>query len=253
MIYLFKCLPLNRRIRGWDGQERLAPYRHEFYFQRWHFDAPMARQAEARAEARFPTSLQHASDDASLFQVELRRTFPLYHEGDNQQRLIPQRLIGWSPPATDLEVLRVYQGTPPRLKLNRELFLRCARLLLAGSPLLWIPDANTGTPLDAPAWWEALCWQWIRIERKCRAVRRSLASDGSWPDWSFYYCHSPSLERYWARSVSEMEDLFLRVLGWRRLPRRPAEFPPGQHFLFVSLLTLKLWWLHRACSDDSPE
>lgn len=246
--YLFKGLPLNRRIRSWDGSETLAPFDHEYYFTRWQFDTPLARQAAQRWEQLIPLAFRYSLEDSALFQIETLRTFPLCYEGDNEQRLVPQRLIGWSPPITDLEVLRVYMRTPSRWKLNRELFLRTARRLLADSPMLTVPDANTGARLNAPAWQEALSWQWLRISRKLRAWRTSFASDGSWPNWRFYYRHSSALERYWSQPAPEMEDLFIRVIGWRDLPRRPADFPVDQCFLFVAMLTLKLWWRHRACS-----
>lgn len=248
--YLFKGLPLNRRIRAWDGHETVGPFRHEFYFTRWQFDSPLARAAMQRWEERIPRPLQESDKDAALFQIESLRTFPLCYEGDNQQRLVPQRLLGWSPPVTDLEVLRVYMQTPSRWKLNGRLFRQTARHLLAGSPLLKVPDANTGASLDAPGWIEALSWQWLRLRRKACAWRKSLASDGSWPNWQFYYRHSPTLEAQWSHPAPEMEDLFLRVTGWKTLPRRPAEFPVEQCFLFVALLTLKLWWNHRACCGD---
>ena len=246
--YLFKGLPLNRRIRAWDGRESLAPYRHEFYFQHWHFDTPLARKVWDRWEARFPAPLRQRMDDEALHRIETLRTFPLYHEGDNQQRIVPQRLGAWSPPVTDLEMLRLYRRVPSRFKLNRDLFLRAARLLLAGSSLIKIPDANTGAPLTAPAWLEAASWQWLRLKRKMMRLRRSPASDGSWPDWSHYYRHSPALELHWRTAGTELHDRLLAITGWKALPARPADFPPDQCFLFVPLLTLKLWWQHRACS-----
>ena len=252
--YLFKGLPLNRRVRAWDGHETIGPFAHEFYFQHWHFESPLSRQAMQRWEDRFPPGLRTRSDDQSLFQIEVLRTFPLYHEADNQQRLVPQRLIAWSPPVSDLEVLQVYRMVPSRRKLNRALFLHTAKRLLTGSPLLRVPHANTGAPLDAPAWLESVSWQWLRIRRRLR-TRRSIVSDGSWPNWRFYYRHSPTLERYWAKPVPEIEDFFCRVLGWKDLPRRPADFPEERCFLFVALLTLKLWWQYCACfggSRNSP-
>ncbi len=249
--YLFKGLPLNRKTRWRDGHEEVAPFQHAFYHTRWHFDTALAREVFQRWEQRFPLSLQQGTDDGSLFHIETLRTFPLCYEGDNQQRLVPQRLMGWSPPVTDLEVLRVYQRTPSRWKLNRRLFVMTAQRLLAGSPLIQLPDANTGAPLDASLWHEALAWQWLRVRRKVRALRRRLASDGSWPDWKFYYRHSLALQQHWMQAAPEMHDLFLRVTGWRGLPRRPVDFPVDQCFLFVALLTLKLWWNHRACSVAS--
>ena len=243
--YLFKALPLNRHIQRWSGRETVAPFAHEFYFSRWTPDTPLTEQVLQRWEDRFPSALRERQDDAALFEIEARRTFPLCYEGDNQQRLVPQRLTGWCPPLVDLELLRVYQRIPPSLKLNRRIFLKTTRRLLAGSPAGQVPDANTGAGLNASPLGEMLSSNWLRLRRRLSDLQRSLASDGSWPDWHYYYRHSPTLERLWLRRHPEAEDFFLRVLGWSQLPARPADFPRDQVFLFVALLTQKLWWQQR--------
>jgi asparagine synthase (glutamine-hydrolysing) len=248
--YLFKALPLNRRIHWFSGRETVAPFADAFYFSRWIPDTPLATQVLQRWEDRFPAALRERQDDATLFEVEVRRTFPLSYEGDNQQRLVPQRMTGWCPPLVDLELLRVYRRIPPSMKLNRGLFLKAARRVLAGSPAGRVPDANTGARLSASPLEVALFSNWLRIRRRLRAVRRSLASDEAWPDWHYYYRHSPVLERLWMRPHPEAEEFFLRVLGWSQLPARPADFPSHQVFLFVAMLTQKLWWLQLPCFGD---
>lgn len=245
--YLFKALPLNRRVRWWDGREFLAPFQHEFYFTRWHFDTPWARLARERWESRVPAALRQRQDDEALYHIEVLRTFPLCYEGDNQQRLVPQRLLGWSPPVTDLEVLRVYRKTPSRVKLNRQLFLELARRLTAGSPMALVPDANTGASLDALPWKQGLSRRWLQVQRRIGNWRGSLASNGSWPNWKYYYQQSPALERLWSTREPTVDEFLCRALGWPRLPIRPADFPEKQRFLFVALLTLKLWWQYRPC------
>ncbi len=240
--YLFKALPLNRRIHWLSGRETLAPFADTFYFDRWMPDTPLAKQVLQRCEDRFPSALRERQDDATLFEIEVRRTFPLCYEGDNQQRLVPQRMTGWYPPLVDMELLRVYRRIPPRMKLNRRLFLKAASQVLDGSPSGLVPDANTGARLSASPIGTALSYSWLRLRRRLHGAGRSLASEESWPDWHYYYRHSPVLERLWMRPHAEAEEFFLRVLGWSQLPARPADFPGDQVFLFVALLTQKLWW-----------
>jgi asparagine synthase (glutamine-hydrolysing) len=249
--YLFKALPLNRRIHWLSGRETVAPFADAFYFDRWMPDTPLARQVLQRWEARFPAALRERQDDATLFEIEVRRTFPLCYEGDNQQRLVPQRMTGWCPPLVDVELLRVYRRIPPRMKLNRRLFLKAARRVLTDSPAGRVSDANTGARLSASPLEVALSCNWLRLRRRLRGVGRSLDSDGSWPDWYYYYRHSPVLERLWMRPHPEAEEFFLRVFGWSQLPQRPSDFPSDQVFLFVALLTQKLWWLQLPCFSDS--
>jgi hypothetical protein len=214
---------------------------------------PLAEQVLLRWEDRFPAALRECKDDAGLFEIEVRRTIPLCYEGDNQQRLVPQRMTGWYPPLVDIELLRVYRRIPSRMKLNRRLFLKAAQRVLAGSPVGRVPDSNTGARLGASPFEVALSFNWQRLRRRLRAFRRSLASGESWPDWHYYYRHSPALERLWIRPHPEAEDFFLRVLGWSQLPVRPADFPSDQVWLFVALLSQKLWWNQLSCFGDSSK
>jgi asparagine synthase (glutamine-hydrolysing) len=249
--YLFKALPLNRDTHWLSGRESVAPFANTFYFDRWMPKTPLAKQVLQRWEERFPAALRERQDDAALFEIEVRRTFPLCYEGDNQQRLVPQRMTGWFPPLADLELLWVYRRIPPRLKLNRRLFLKAVQRLLASSPVDRVPNANTAASLYASPLRETLSYNWLRLRRRLGALRRSMASDGSWPNWYYYYGNSPALEELWSRRHPESEDLSLRVLGWARLPERPADFPIEQVFLFVSLLTQKLWWHQLTCCAGS--
>jgi hypothetical protein len=185
-----------------------------------------------------------------LFEIEVRRTFPLCYEGDNQQRLVPQRMTGWYPPLVDMDLLRVYRRIPPHMKLNRQLFLKAAHQMFDGSPAGQVPDANTGVRLSASKLKVALSCNWLRLRRRVRGVGHSLASSGGWPDWHYYYRHSPVLERLWMRPHPEAENFFLRVLGWSQMPARPADFSSDQLWLFVALLSQKLWWNQLSCFDD---
>lgn len=241
--YLFKALPLNRRIHWLSGRETLAPFADQFYFDRWAPDTPLAKKVLQRWKDRFPSGLRECQDDATLFEIEVRRTFPLCYEGDNQQRLVPQRLTGWFPPLVDIELLRVYRQIPARLKLNRRIFLKMAQRLLSGSPAGQVIDANTGVGFYASPLKVALSYNWLRLRRYLHRVGGSLTSDGSWPNWYYYYRHSPIMEQLWRRPHPEAEKFFQHVLGWSQLPARPADFPGDQVFLFVALLTQKLWWL----------
>src|SRR5688572_3391700 len=116
--YLFKALPLNRRVHWLTRRETLAPFRHEFYFDHVAASTVLAGRARERWESRIPLELQKQNTAEAVFQVEARRTFPLCYEGDNQQRLVPQRVSGWCPPFVDRDLMDVYCRLPYRFKLN---------------------------------------------------------------------------------------------------------------------------------------
>ncbi len=241
--YLFKALPLNRRSHWLTRRKELAPFRHEFYFDHFPASTGLAQQARERWESRIPVELQNRHDTASLFQIEARRTFPVCYEGDNQQRLVPQRVAGWCPPFVDRDVIDVYCRIPYRYKLNRSLFRKA---VVALAPELGaIPDANTGASLRASPAWEWVRESQLRLQRKWRILCRPATSEESWPNWPHYVRHSRTLDALWKRPNPDAMDLFRRVLGPAGMPDDVEELKRHHPFLFVGLLSLKLWFDQR--------
>ena len=80
-----------------------------------------------------------------------------------------------------------------------------------------------------------------RVERKLRRLYRSGGSEESWPNWHQYVMDSPKLDRLWKRGNADAMDLFRRVLGPSRFPNDVHTLKRDEPFLFVGLLTLKLW------------
>jgi len=239
--YLFKGLPLNRRAHWLTGREELAPFRHQFYFSHRLRPTPLARQARERWESRVPLEFQAQASESDVFEVEARRTFPLCYEGDNQQRVVPQRVSGWYLPVADRDVLHVYRKLPYHYKLNRSVFLK-AVLLLCDGRVAAIPDANTGACPGASATARFLSTNWLALKRKAATgLRRTLSSDGSWPDWHHYVGHSRKLEELWKRPNDDAFGFFERVLGDGGARREMAAYQGRDVFLLVSLLTMKLW------------
>jgi asparagine synthase (glutamine-hydrolysing) len=237
--YLFKGLPLNRDVNWFTGSETLGRFRHEFYFPHARATTRLAHCARERWEGRIPGGLRKQDGASSVFQVEARRTFPLCYEGDNQQRLVPQRVTGWCPPFIDREVLDVYTRLPYNLKLNRSVF---QRTVVAAAPgLRTLVNANTGAPPDAHPVYEWLRSRQVRLARSFRPLRRSASTDGSWPDWRQYLAQSSKLENHWRRSNRSATDLFRRVLGPAGYPEHAETLKRDQPFMFVGMLTVKLW------------
>jgi asparagine synthetase B (glutamine-hydrolysing) len=245
--YLFKGLPLNRRTHWLTRREALAPFRDEFYFDHVPASSTLAARASERWQARIPEELRRQQTPSAIFQVEARRTFPLSYEGDNQQRLVPQRIAGWCPPLIDRDVLDVYCRLPYNFKLNRSVFRKAAVALAAD--VRAIPDANTGAALDARAGWEWVRSQQLRAQRTWRRVRRSTATDGSWPNWQEYLTRSRKIDALWKRPNPDAMDLFQRILGRSDVLSRADDLKHQQPFLFVGLLTAKLWLDQRAASN----
>ena len=179
-----------------------------------------------------------------MFQIEARRTFPLCYEGDNQQRLVPQRITGWCPPFLDRDVVDVYCRIPYRFKLNRSVF---RRVTVALAPTLsTIPDANTGAGPDASPLSEWVSTNSLRLHRTWRRFQRSPVTDESWPDWAHQVAHGRALEALWQRPNPGAMDFFRRVLGAPFDRDQVSAIKHQQPFLFLGLLTVKLWLDRRA-------
>jgi asparagine synthase (glutamine-hydrolysing) len=235
--YLFKGLPLNRRNHWLTRRESLGAFRHQFYFDYFSADTALADRARERWENRIPPKLRTQDTVERVFQIEARRTFPLCYEGDNQQRLVPQRLTGWCPPFVDRDVIDVYCRLPYQYKLNRSVFRRVVTRLTPG---LGVPDANTGVAPGSSIAREWLASAHLRLGREWRRVQGSASTDESWPDWRHYVAGSPTLDRLWKRPNEDAMALFSRILG-STVTRDADDIKRQRPFLFVNLLTAKLW------------
>jgi len=237
--YLFKGLPLDRHTSWPWGRETLAPYRHQFYFEHYASSTSLAGQARERWESRIPLEFRHHGSVESVFHLEAGRTFPLSYEGDNQQRLVPQRVTGWCPPFVDRDVLDVYCRVPYQAKLNRSLFRNAVSLI--DPRLTRIIDANTGARPDASLLKETVSRNALRLQRRLRGLGQSLWSDGSWPNWKSYVVRSPKLAALWERPNPDAMDFFRRAFGPENVEARVGAYTGDRAFLLVQLLTLKLW------------
>lgn len=238
--YLFKGLPLNRKRHWLTGNEQLAPFRHQFYFSHKIPDSPYAPAVRERWESRIPTELQGQETVDKVFQIEVKRTFPLCYEGDNQQRVVPQRVTGWFLPMADQEIVDIYRRIPYPFKLNRSLFLKAVRRL-CDPGVAAVTDANTGTKPGAGMLREFLSEQRLRVTRKVRQFRPSIGTDGSWPDWWYYVARSKKLAELWERPNPAATDLLRRIVGPQNVRPAVTDYVGRDTFLLVSLLTLKLW------------
>lgn len=242
--YLFKGLPLNRKAQRLSGREQLAPFRHQFYFTQRPRSTPLASLARERWESRVPGEYQDQASVDEVFQVEAHRSLPLCYEGDNQQRVVPQRVLGWFVPIADRELFELYCRLPYHAKLNRAVFTKAVQLL-CNDRLASVPDANTGARLDASRSARQLVAGWHALRRRAAQAVGKSAADGSWPDWAGYVSHSRKLAELWNEPNPEAVDLFKRVVGAADFRSGIREYQGRDLFLMVSLLTLKLWLDHR--------
>jgi hypothetical protein len=80
----------------------------------------------------------------------------------------------------------------------------------------------------------------MRLNRALRRLSGSTSNDESWPTWQRYAAESRGLDLLWKRPNADALDLFRRVLGSSALDD-VSRMKREQPFLFVGLLTIKLW------------
>lgn len=242
--YLFKGLVLDKRISRLTGRQSLGAFRQEHYFRYVPVKSRYAGEVMDRQKALISPVLRADSSDEGRLEIERRRTFPLCYEGDNMQRVVPQRVLPWSLPIADNEILDLYLKIPPAMKLNRRLFCLMMQKACPAS-LLRIPDANTGTRIGATT-------VELAARRLQRAVarrwpgRRPRSAEGSWPDWFAYIGQSPSIRRLWTRDENGTIDPLRGLVGAEQIRPGVGDYTGADLYLFLRLLTLKIWMDLRA-------
>jgi hypothetical protein len=179
----------------------------------------------------------------------MRRVFPLYHEGDNAQRLVPLRAMGWQPPSLEPELLELARTTPAELKLDKRVF-RMAVLRVCGAEVSGIPDNNTGLPVWASPLRVGLNRYRIAVQRRYERRRRRIASADSWPNWTHYIRSSGKIRALWQRPNPLARELLGDLCG-DPFHEDVAAYVDRTPQYFMRLLTLKLWLDQRAGASGS--
>ena len=237
--YLFKSLALDTRESRFLRREAFAPFSFETYLPHFSLASRFDGLVRERLEARFPAPLRESTTDAARREIADRRTFPLWQEGDNCQRLIPQRVMGWSSAAVDTDVLAVHRATPSDWKLGRRLFKRAVRRVCSPE-VSRIPDANTGLRIDAPASLVTANRYRIALLRRLERRASQMATRESWPNWTYYIRSSPKLKELWQRANPTARELLHELTGDAANPE-PGSYCDRPTQYFLRLLTVKLW------------
>jgi asparagine synthase (glutamine-hydrolysing) len=244
--YLFKALALDVSTSRWLRRERLGPFRVESYLPHFNSPTPLARKVRERLEDG-SQALRSDLSSAGRFRLAAARTFPLAAEGDNLQRIVTQKMVGWHAPAVDPEVVAVYRRVPPGMRLNRSLFKRVVRRT-CGARLRWVPDANTGLPVAAPPWLEGIHRYRVALRRRRERGSRSIVTQESWPNWVYYLNQSRVVRAIWERPNSVATDLFREILG---TPPARLQVRSDRDCRFaLRLVTLKIWLDQRCGMGD---
>jgi len=243
--YIFKGLALNKSQNPLTTKESLAPFGLAYYAGHFPSDTSWGQKVQERLGTLFPEELRRYDTTDRIFEVERRRMFPLSYEEDNAERVIPQRTMGWYVPIGDNGMMDVYLKMSCNMRLDRKLFGRMVQRV-CGERVSGIEDANTGVPVSASLWREALSSHWRKVGRLMKKIRPTQATSGSWLNWSYYASHSPKVRALWERPNPDAFEVFREILGKDRFSMDISAYRGSEVYIFLQLFTLKLWFDSRS-------
>ena len=153
--------------------------------------------------------------------------------------------MGWYVPIADNGLMDVIQNMSCAMKLNRSLFAKTVGKV-CGDTISNIPDANTGVPVSASLFREASSAHLRRAGRLLQKLRPSNATGGSWLNWGYYARQSKMVQSLWAAPTSDALEVFRQVLGHDGFSPDLGAYDGRRLYLFLQLLTLKLWFDQRS-------
>jgi asparagine synthase (glutamine-hydrolysing) len=239
--YLLKGLDYNTSEARLTRVQSLAPFQFDFYDGYSPIAAGYRDRVLHRLTSIFSETPGEPLSENTWLDVGRRRIFPLAYEQDLAQRTIPQRVLPWSLPVIDKDILAVYLRIPPRFKLNASIFRKMVRLVCPPE-VTAIQNSNTGARADA-SWSSSFIAENLsslrnRVREK---LRPGLATRGSWPNWQYYIQHSPVIRDLWTRKNNRASEIFSELLGWDPFSKPLHAFNGEDTWLFVRLFTQKLW------------
>lgn len=237
--YLFKSLAIDSKESRWLRREQLTDYQVSSYLPYFPPTTRYQQLVLERLEHIAPNQLATFGGNDSRLQVMARRTFPLWREGDNIQRLVAQRVFGWYSPAVFRDILKIYWRTPLRARLNKSLF---KKVVLRSIPqeLRSIPDNNTELPIDAPQLMESVFRYRVALRRLMSRRRSHIDTAAAWLNWGFYLRQSQKIRNLWCRTAPTSRLLIEELTGQPFSEDLEVYLKVSPDY-FLRLLTLKLW------------
>jgi hypothetical protein len=239
--YLFKSLVLNKKRNLLSRREKYSEFQYDNYMRTYLFDTPYSDQVKERIDAMFPDHIKKDESELGRLKIEQRRLFPLHSEPDNQETLVPQRVLGWFLPIVDNDIIDTYLRIPPKYKLNVSMYSKMVQLL-CGKEISNITNSNTGAKVNASIVSMIIHGYVKSFKTRLRKKRRTIVTEESWPNWEYYISNSKIIESLWMSKDEKSAEIFRLITGTDPYRTRIQHHAVGVNLkLFLRLLTLKLW------------
>jgi asparagine synthase (glutamine-hydrolysing) len=238
--YLFKGLVLDKKTNKYFKHNSYSDFQYDNYMPVFWLPTGYSSDVRERLDAVFPDHLKSDQSDLGKLTRENRRIFPLCYEPDNQETLVPQRVMGWYLPIVDNDILNTYMKIPPDYKLNNTLYPKMVRLQ-CGEAISNIMDVNTGARVGASAFRKTFGGHLKYIRKKWNRRKDEKHSEESWPNWFYYLYNSENIHRMWRKESHFSGEILSELHGGSSYCQDVREFKGREIKRFLRLLTLKLW------------
>lgn len=239
--YLFKSLLLNKKRELLSRREIYSAYQYDNYMRTYWFGTSYSDRVRERIDSLFPDHIKKDESELGRLIIEQRRLFPLYSEPDNEETLVPQRVLGWYLPIVDNDIIDTYLRIPPRYKLNVSMYSKMVQLL-CGKAIADITNNNTGAKVNASVA-SLIIHSYVKsFQTRLRRRKKAIATEESWPNWEYYIHHSKKIESLWTSNNEAAMEIFKLITGADPYRKKIQQYVAGEDLkLFLRLLTLKLW------------
>lgn len=253
--FLFKFANLERRSAKFLGQH--LPWMT--FGSKWSggfLDPPMSyshslpsmfgESIRQRLNEWFGDAPKYFANDLERLQVEDKRNRPMCYAGGLSFPLL-FNCFPYDAFMADIAIAQCYSRTPAKWKLNSSLWsLVSARIGGQG-----IADANYGWRPGASKSEQLLKAAQEKIKRQLRSSSPNqnvdqLATEGSWPNMSWYVLHSPTIRQLWEATTADERQLITDLLGsdpWQIPLEQWAQRVNTRYFF--NILTLLSYWAVR--------
>lgn len=247
--YMFKGLLLNRKYKTLFGKVlpvyEAAPFGFQYYQGLTSLSKDWQSKVNKRLEQRYPAEWRDDYSNKNLH-IEDRRLRPLSHEADFSGRASMWKTLPWDHLLSDSDILDVYGRMSAPMKLNGIAFGKAVGLVTR-EYARDVRNSNYGTPIDASEAGRIFWFLKAVVERKIQRLfstnkpKASIATAGSWPNWSYFLTHSPSIERLWSNPKPAEREMFESILGYDPWNKPLQEWAQGNNLLFYRLIMVRTW------------
>lgn len=239
--YIFKGLVFNKTRNKILSREKFSSFEYSNYMPFFWFDSSYSKKVRDRQDALIPDELKRDESDYGRLEVEYRRTFPLCTEVDNNQNVIPQKVLGWFPPIVDNDLINIYLKIPPAYKLNTSMYSKTVELI-CGRKISNITNNNTGARVNANQASVMINGLITGVRNRLKKRRKSIATNISWPNWDYYIQNSKVIESLWMREREIPRQIIGDLIGSDPFAKLLPDYVRENKLkLLLRILTLKIW------------